>query len=432
MKLLPGRTRLLLPLVLLLAWSALGSAAAVADVKGFTAEVAPHSVTAGSERAFTATLTNASSQQQLGSANVVGPAGVTIAGASPPSVGGAVRGTATVRDGVLELRDLEAPPGATVTVELTADVGCDAQDGHWSVVAKQANKFNGPPGNDLTLIDRWQEHVTDLSLDVLPCSEPTALQFVTQPADAEIDTVITSVAGDPAAPSIQVEVVDGAGQRVEDSDALISLSLTGEPAAAKLTGNTAAAVDGVASFPSLEIDSAGRDYALTATAEGLTPATSDTFSIWDDLKICTVGVLCRGEVTGDDMGAETTTTSATPGLLAMSLGVDDVACGDSANHAPEVLTLDPRGLDGTATVTITISKEHDQQQSNNGVSFYEVCFQGDAKPGETEPPPAYLLPLCTSPLPSELAEPCLASRTKTQAGAVLLVVHMPTIDPKMI
>ena len=37
-------------------------------------------------------------------------------------------------------------------VEVTVDVGCSAGDYAWSIVAKQANRFNGPPGNEFVLV----------------------------------------------------------------------------------------------------------------------------------------------------------------------------------------------------------------------------------------------------------------------------------------
>jgi hypothetical protein len=95
--------------------------------------------------AVTGTITNQNSQQQLGSANLTPPQGYTVTGVS---VSG---GTAAVVGNVVQLRNLNlAPgqPGGSVSVTITlSSVACAAAP--WTVEAKQANSFSGPPGNDL-------------------------------------------------------------------------------------------------------------------------------------------------------------------------------------------------------------------------------------------------------------------------------------------
>src|SRR4029077_20336768 len=52
------------------------------------------------------------------------------------------------------------------------------------------------------------------------------------------------------------------------------------PAGGTLAGTTSrAAVNGLATFPGLNIDNAGVDYTLTASSNGLTGATSSSFDI---------------------------------------------------------------------------------------------------------------------------------------------------------
>src|SRR5439155_19294189 len=56
--------------------------------------------------------------------------------------------------------------------------------------------------------------------------------------------------------------------------------LGSNPGGSTLSGTTTVAtVNGVASFSTLTLDKTGTSYALTATAIGLTPATSSGFSI---------------------------------------------------------------------------------------------------------------------------------------------------------
>jgi hypothetical protein len=81
-----------------------------------------------------------------------------------------------------------------------------------------------------------------------------------------------------------VNVLDASGSIVTNSDASITLAITtGTPAsggAATLIGTkTVSAVNGVATFSGLSIDTAGVGYRLTASSGQLTPADSALFSV---------------------------------------------------------------------------------------------------------------------------------------------------------
>jgi len=81
----------------------------------------------------------------------------------------------------------------------------------------------------------------------------------------------------------QVEVQDAAGNTVTSSSAEITMSIGNNPGGGTLSGTTAVnAVSGLATFDDLSIDKAGAGYTLTATATGLTSATSDPFTIIAD------------------------------------------------------------------------------------------------------------------------------------------------------
>jgi hypothetical protein len=122
-------------------------APASAATKPFSMVVDPASVPVGSAT-FSVTLTNLTSPQQLGSANITVPSaftGVSVADPAGPA-------TATTNGNVVQLREASVGPGSSIVLSVTATVPnpCGATY-TWSVVAKQANDFNGPPGNDLTL-----------------------------------------------------------------------------------------------------------------------------------------------------------------------------------------------------------------------------------------------------------------------------------------
>ena len=101
---------------------------------------------------------------------------------------------------------------------------------------------------------------------------PSRLVFARRPA--------AGTAGVAFAPAVQVAVRDALGNTVPTASNAISLSLSGGPAGATLTGTkTVSPTNGVATFANLSIDKAGSGYRLTATAAGLVPATTGTFAI---------------------------------------------------------------------------------------------------------------------------------------------------------
>src|SRR5437899_6815550 len=87
-------------------------------------------------------------------------------------------------------------------------------------------------------------------------------------------------AGQPITPAIRVAVVDSAGAPVAGADSLVTIPLGAKPASATLSGtDTAHAVNGVATFADLRIDTPANGYTLTASGAGLAPDTSDAFNV---------------------------------------------------------------------------------------------------------------------------------------------------------
>ncbi len=104
--------------------------------------------------------------------------------------------------------------------------------------------------------------------------EPTAskLAFSVQP------TSIT--AGGSITPAVQVVVQDALGATVTTATHSVTVAIGTNPAGGALAGTvTVAAVSGRATFSNLSIDKAGTGYTLTATATGLSGATSAAFNV---------------------------------------------------------------------------------------------------------------------------------------------------------
>src|SRR5947208_3925190 len=74
--------------------------------------------------------------------------------------------------------------------------------------------------------------------------------------------------------------LDRAGNVVTGLNGLITVALGADPGGGTLAGTTSVnAVSGVATFSTLSINNAGNGYTLTASASGLTGATSASFNI---------------------------------------------------------------------------------------------------------------------------------------------------------
>ena len=83
-------------------------------------------------------------------------------------------------------------------------------------------------------------------------------------------------------PAVVVQVQDANGNLVSEATNSISVAIEANPANGVLAGSTqAAAANGVASFNTLAIDKAAVGYTLTATAAGLSAATSPAFEIME-------------------------------------------------------------------------------------------------------------------------------------------------------
>lgn len=121
----------------------------------------------------------------------------------------------------------------------------------------------------------------------LPAVAFTATSFAGPPAQLAFLTEPThGLAGNAITPAVQVAIQDQYGNLAFPAKDVVSLRLGATPnPAAKLQGIVdAAAVNGVASFANLAVDSAGLGYTLDATSGTLTGAASTPFDIGGVIK----------------------------------------------------------------------------------------------------------------------------------------------------
>src|SRR5207247_137635 len=98
------------------------------------------------------------------------------------------------------------------------------------------------------------------------------LVFTVQPSNAPAGAAIT--------PAVQVAVQDAQGNTVTTATTSITVAIGTNPGSGTLAGTTTvAAVNGVATFANVSINSPGTGYTLTASATTLTGASSSSFNI---------------------------------------------------------------------------------------------------------------------------------------------------------
>src|SRR5207253_3894092 len=112
---------------------------------------------------------------------------------------------------------------------------------------------------------------TSSAFDITP-GAARQLAFTVQP--------VTSTAAVALAPAVHVSVLDASGNLVPAFTGNVSVTLGNNPGGSTLGGTTTvAAVKGVVTFGTLTLDKTGTGYWLTATAAGLSTATSSSFNI---------------------------------------------------------------------------------------------------------------------------------------------------------
>lgn len=123
---------------------------AAAATKDYGSTVVPKTVPSGVLVDVSATFRNLTAQQLLGSVNLSAPPGYAVQ--SITSLSRPAPATAALVGGVVQLRNLSLAPQQSATVTMKVQTACaPGVTVDWGdAIVKQANDFNGSPGNDLT------------------------------------------------------------------------------------------------------------------------------------------------------------------------------------------------------------------------------------------------------------------------------------------
>lgn len=426
--------------LILLATAILAPVASAGPPKPYTVEVTPLCVNSGTTPTFTVTITNLSRNQSLGSANITVPSAFTSVAAvtALPSGSGVV-------GNVIELRNLSIAPGGTFVFDVQATVPASTAPGSyaWSAIAKQANDFNGPPGNDFVLDAAGSSLMTIV--------DSCALQFAVEPTSAKVGQNITGVPYTPSS-SMKVAVRATDGTTTLPIDGLVvdlAIDAARNPGATSLDGTTQnTTTAGVTTFSPISIGVIGIGYGLEATADGFLPALSQDFDIvtenCDPVVTCTASTTTSetsNGATGNVVHTVTTTGGPNGGAILLTTSGGDLDCDDYVEHTQTTITFDVT-TGQFKRVTVRIAKQLVNADPNNGAAFYKVCYstptdRGDGlafvdrfgnpvyPEGSGMSPTSGLLPDC-----NQAPAPCQQSANKDRSGDMVVVFDAPVGDPK--
>src|ERR1041384_1898624 len=199
----------------------------------------------------------------------------------------------------------------------------------------------------------------------------------------------TMTAGYTNGSGVQVSVQDAYGNTVPTATTSVTLAIGTNPSSATLSGTTTeAAVYGVAAFSNLIVSTAGTGYTFTATASGLSGATSAPFNVIAAVSFASVSAggdhtcgvttggagYCWGDNSEGELGTGPISNSPTPVVVsggrtcvAVSAG-SDFSCGVTTGGAGYCWAANDHGQLGNGSTTNSITPG----PVSGGLSFASV------------------------------------------------------------
>jgi len=232
--------------VLILVCFLISAARGSADDASVTALQQPASITAGPTTSL---------RVRFGTSTATAGTPVNVTVTSLDSLGN----TSSDYTGTLHITSSEA--SAVVPADLVISNGTAV----FPVTLKKA------VGSSITVTDVATPTITGSGIIVVQAAPAAQLSFLQNPSD--------SVAGLVLSPSVTVKVLDPFGNNTSSS-AVVALALGANPGAGTLAGTASLnALNGTATYSTLNLNKAGSGYTLVATSPGLASATSSSFSI---------------------------------------------------------------------------------------------------------------------------------------------------------
>jgi hypothetical protein len=253
--------------------------------------------------------------------------------------------------------------------------------------------------------------ITQTALVTVDAGLATQLAFTTEPPAG-------TPAGSPMTPAVQVAARDAFGNAATGFTGPISVAMGSNPTGAILSGTTTGtAVAGVATFADLSINRAGAGYALTATATGLSGATSPAFTI-------TPGPATHLACTVPPSNTVAGATIAPPVQVIALDAFDNVATGYSGSVTAAIEPSGGGGLSGTITVTAAAGVATFSNLSANNAGSYTLVVSAPGLGSVTCGPFNV-----TAAAPSTLAAISGDAQTDTIGGTLVAPYVVRVVDP---
>jgi hypothetical protein len=313
---------------------------------------------------------SSSNSVRIRSANIVVPAAYTLNSGSIPTG----TGDEPIVDGnTLKLRGLSVARNTSIDITISITTNCgDTVVREWGLLVKSGDNLSGD-----TLNRKPGTNAPKTSVSVC------LLRFANEPATTETGTPITdghAGTGDP----ISIEIFDSLTGLVVNVNAAVTLALTGpNPAGGALSGGSGNATAGVASFPTLSIDTGG-PYTLRASSPVAPNNPTKDVMISDTVEECE-SADCSFTETQPLTSYTTTPNQGTAGAdwaTSLNLSGLKISCDFAPFNYPDE-ERQPNGVwyvydDGQAgsvkTNVIFIDKEFVQITADNGTSKYRICY----------------------------------------------------------
>jgi hypothetical protein len=285
------------------------------------------------------------------------------------------------------LRSLAIAPGTSATVTMSVQTPkCDPPGTNyaWSVEAKQANDYNGTPGNDFTLEASQSQLLTTVDG---ACS----LAFANQPHNELLGNRIDGATdwwyptdGFPAA-AVTVEVLGPDGTTVIPGfNEPVTVDIAQNPGVGTLSdSNPYSPSNGIVSLSDLAINKPANGYELGAATTGtVTSATSSKFDVAGTFAPCSgAGNSCHTDAPGTNGDGSVTATvlpGSGSGLLVESANPNNGAqltCSGSTSADPNTYSFETTtGLSANTVFTITIVGVKISGSVSKFLKAQQICF----------------------------------------------------------
>jgi hypothetical protein len=255
--------------------------------------------------------------------------------------------------------NLVTPSSASITLAITGGTGtasatltCTTDPlAASSGVAKFAGCQIDRSGNGYTLTATATglPSATSAAFNVT-AGPPAKLAFTVQPSNVIVGASVT--------PAVQVAIEDAEGNMVTTATNAVTIAIGTNPTAGTLSGTAMVnPTNGVATFSNLSINAGAANYTLTASASGLTGATSNPFNVIDFSVKLANGTpnpfpVTRGTPASVQLNLTTSpTNSSLPAEVDLACSVGASLTGGGCTVNPQKFAAGSQG--GPVTVMIT-------------------------------------------------------------------------------